>query len=287
MIQIIADALLESIEITALVILMMLLIEFVNVASHGHFFTGLNANRFTRVLFGAFMGLIPGCVGGFATVSLYSHRMLTFGALVAMMIASSGDEAFVMLAMFPGKALLLFGILFAIAIVVGLLVDLLPSKEEPPVCKQSYSLHESDMDDHHHSLRSILDKHFWKEHLWEHVIKGHALSIFLWTFGALLVIRLGMHYLDMETWVQNNMALVILLAALIGIIPDSGPHLIFVTMFAGGLVPFSVLLANSICQDGHSALPLLAHNKKDFIKAKLLNCIVALVAGYALYFFGL
>jgi hypothetical protein len=143
------------------------------------------------------------------------------------------------------------------------------------------------MDDHHHSLRSILDKHFWKEHLWEHVIKGHALSIFLWTFGALLVIRLGMHYLDMETWVQNNMALVILLAALIGIIPDSGPHLIFVTMFAGGLVPFSVLLANSICQDGHSALPLLAHNKKDFIKAKLLNCIVALVAGYALYFFGL
>ena len=287
MIHIIADALLESIEITALVILMMILIEFVNIASHGSFFTGLNASRFGRVLFGAALGLIPGCVGGFATVSLYSHRMLTFGALVAMMIASSGDEAFVMLAMFPGKALLLFGVLFVIAIAVGLIVDLLPAKGETPVCRQSYDLHESDMGDHHHSIRSILDRHFWKEHIWGHVIKGHALSIFCWTFGALLVIRLGMHYLDMESWVQNNLALVILLAALIGIIPDSGPHLIFVTMFASGLVPFSVLLANSICQDGHSALPLLAESKKSFVRAKLINCFVAVVAGYALYFFGL
>ncbi len=61
----------------------------------------------------------------------------------------------------------------------------------------------------------------------------------------------------------------------------------FVTLFAGGMVPFSVLLANSICQDGHSALPLLADNKAAFVNAKLINCVVAALAGYALYFFGL
>lgn len=284
MIHILADVLRESIMITVLVIAMMLLIEFVNVASHGRFFTRLNSSRFGRVLFGAVMGLIPGCVGGFATVSLYSHRMLTFGALVAMMIASSGDEAFVMLAMFPGKAMILFGVLFVIALAAGLLVDLLPSKDGKPACEVSYSLHESDMEEHRHNL---LDKHFWKEHLWNHVIKKHALSIFLWTFGALLVIRVGMQYLDLESWINDNMALVILMAVLVGIIPDSGPHLVFVTLFASGMVPFSVLLANSICQDGHSSLPLLAENKAGFVKAKVINCIVAAVAGYALYFFGL
>ena len=287
MIHILAEVLLDSIMITALVILMMLIIEFVNVSSHGRFFSRLNSSRFGRVLFGAVMGLVPGCVGGFATVSLYSHRMLSFGALVAMMIASSGDEAFVMLAMFPGKALLLFGVLFLIALAVGLLVDLLPAKGGKPACERSYSLHEADMEDHNHSHHSHFDRHFVKEHLWGHVIKGHALSIFLWTFGALLVIHLGMHYLDMESWVKGNIALVMLLAVLVGIIPDSGPHLIFVTMFASGLVPFSVLLANSISQDGHSSIPLLAENKKGFISAKLLNCAVAAVVGYALYFFGL
>ena len=286
MIHILAEVLLDSIMITALVILMMLIIEFVNVSSHGRFFSRLNSSRFGRVLFGAVMGLVPGCVGGFATVSLYSHRMLSFGALVAMMIASSGDEAFVMLAMFPGKALLLFGVLFLIALAVGLLVDLLPAKGGKPACERSYSLHEADMEDHNHSHHSHFDRHFFKEHLWGHVIKGHALSIFLWTFGALLVIHLGMHYFDMESWVKGNMALVMLLAVLVGIIPDSGPHLIFVTMFASGLVPFSVLLANSISQDGHSSIPLLAENKKGFISAKLLNCAVAAVVGYALYFCG-
>lgn len=287
MIHILAEVLWDSILITALVILMMLVIEFVNVASRGHFFSRLNSNRFTRVLFGAAMGMIPGCVGGFATVSLYSHGMISFGALVAMMIASSGDEAFVMLAMFPGKALLLFAILFVIAVAVGLLVDLKPAGNEKAVCKQSYGLHEDDLEEPGHIHHHILDRHFFKEHLWHHVIKEHALSIFCWTFGALLLIHLGMEYIDLESWMKENVALVILLAVLIGIIPDSGPHLIFVTMFASGLIPFSVLLASSISQDGHCALPLLAENKKGFLKAKLINCAVAAVAGYALYFFGI
>ena len=287
MIHILVEVLRESVMITALVILMMILIEFVNVASHGSFFTRLNSSRFGRVLFGSVMGLIPGCVGGFATVSLYSHRMLSFGALVAMMIASSGDEAFVMLAMFPGKALILFAVLFAVAIVVGMLVDLLPARDGKAPCELSYDLHESDMADHHHNIRSLLDRHFWKEHLWKHVIKGHALSIFLWTFGALLVIRVGMHYVDLEAWVKENMAIVLLLAVLVGIIPDSGPHLVFVTLFASGLVPFSVLLASSISQDGHSALPLLSENKKSFLFAKIVNCVVAAISGYTLYFFGI
>ncbi|MBR7027712.1 MAG: arsenic efflux protein [Bacteroidales bacterium] len=287
MIHILAEVLRDSILITLLVIVMMSLIEIVNVASHGHFFTRLNSNRFTRVLFGAAMGMIPGCVGGFATVSLYSHGMITFGALVAMMIASSGDEAFVMLAMFPGKALLLFAILFVIAVAVGLLVDLRPAGKEKSVCRQSYGLHEDDLEETGHGHHHILDRHFFKEHLWHHVIKEHALSVFCWTFGALLLIHIGMEYVDLEAWMKENLALVMLLAVLIGIIPDSGPHLIFVTMFASGLIPFSVLLASSISQDGHSALPLLAENRMGFVKAKLINCIVAAVAGYALYFFGI
>jgi len=34
----------------------------------------------------------PGCIGAFAVVSLYMHRMVTPSAVVAAMIATSGDE---------------------------------------------------------------------------------------------------------------------------------------------------------------------------------------------------
>jgi len=43
----------------------------------------------------------------FTVVSLHTHRMVGLPALVAVMIATSGDEAFVMFALFPDKALLL------------------------------------------------------------------------------------------------------------------------------------------------------------------------------------
>ena len=56
-------------------------------------------------------------------VSLYIHGMISFGALVGGMIATSGDEAFVMLTQFPTVALMLFGMLFAGGIVFAWVSD--------------------------------------------------------------------------------------------------------------------------------------------------------------------
>ncbi len=355
------DVLRNSVLITGLVMIMMLMIEFVNIHSHGKWFTRLHRNRFGQVVLGAGLGLIPGCMGGFAAVSMYSHKLLSFGALIAMMIASSGDEAFVMLAMIPKEALLLMAILFVVAILAGWLVDRFakPGKSmHNDGCDEGYQLHHEDegarekaekptlrnlrhasaerialllgvilfivalafgMLEHEHEHEEAVEavhthlnifdeywlnllfaivslvvvwfiattsEHIVKEHLWEHVIRKHFLSIFLWTLGALLVIQIGLHYFDIETLISNNIPWMILLAVLVGIIPESGPHLLFVTLFATGTVPFSVLLASSISQDGHASLPLLAESKRSFLKAKIINVIVAAIVGYLSYFIG-
>ena len=129
-------------------------------------------------------------------------------------------------------------------------------------------------------------EHIIKEHLWDHIIRKHFLSIFLWTFGALLLIEIGLHYFDIESWISTNILWMILFAVLVGIIPESGPHMLFVTLFASGVVPFSVLLASSISQDGHASLPLLAESKKSFVIAKVINALVAALCGYVCYFVG-
>ena len=345
------DILRNSILITGLVIVMMMMIEALNIESHGKFFSRLRKTRIGQVLFGATLGLIPGCIGGFATVSLYTHGLFSFGALVAMMIASSGDEAFVMLAMFPQKALVLFGMLFVIAVVTGVLTDFVGERlrkkgsatvQDQVCCDDGFEIHKhEDTEPHEHGKRhfgwkravlavglaafivalgfgflehdheeehaltiNLLSEtwmnvlfaclsvimlgviifasdHFIEEHLWHHVIRKHFLSIFLWTFGVLSAIAVLMHFIDISSWISGNTALMILLAVAVGIIPESGPHLIFVTLFAAGIVPFPVLLASSISQDGHASIPLLAESKSAFLKAKLLNCLVALVCGFA------
>lgn len=349
MLHLLIDILRNSILITGLVIIMMMMIESLNTESKGLIFKGLKNTRIGQVVIGALLGSIPGCMGGFATVSLYTHRMFSFGALVAMMIASSGDEAFMMIAMIPDKALVIFAILFVIAVIVGFIVDRIAGNRSKvnTDChnyeihdledkysagpgaghekKRSYGWkrismliglalfiaalasgnlgHEHGPECHHHHGINLLSEdwmniifaglsaillvvsvsssdHFVEEHLWDHIIRKHLLSIFLWTFGVLLVIGIGLEFVDISSWITSNTALMILLATVIGIIPESGPHLIFLTLYASGIVPLPVLLASSISQDGHASIPLLAESKKSFIWAKLINCAVALAVGY-------
>ena len=374
------EVLRNAVLITGLVLIMMLMIEYCNIGSHGSLFARLKSSGINQVLIGTLLGLVPGCIGGFAAVSLFTHKLLSFGALTAMMIASSGDEAFVMLATMPLKALLLFAILGALAIVTGLVCDRYLFKEQNfAFCPDGYEIHKEhdssiaspfrlssykdalrrpsrerllllagialfvvallsgfaghdhaghdhaghDHVAHQESLQEIIEErhlstftlhlldeewmnclfaimsivtllftatakeHFIKEHLWHHVIKRHLLSIFLWTLGGLAVCQIGVQYLNIEEWVSSNMIFVILLAVAVGIIPESGPHLVFVTLYLNGIVPFSVLLANSISQDGHTALPLLASSRKTFLKAKAVNIIIGAVVGILLYLSGL
>ena len=89
MLHLLIDILRNSILISGLVVVMMMMIESLNIESQGMFFKGLRKTRTGQVVIAALLGSIPGCMGGFATVSLYTHRRFSFVALVAMMIASS------------------------------------------------------------------------------------------------------------------------------------------------------------------------------------------------------
>ena len=288
------DILKESLIITAIVTAMMLLIEYLSYRTEGKLIPLLRRSKLGGVLSAAVLGVIPGCLGGYITVSMYSKRAFSFGALLAMMIATTGDEAFVMLAMYPVKALWIFLGLFALAIAVGLLAEFFdprrssdfsrpdgqslsrpdgqfgagPSANPVPESAATYS-HSEGKDLKHRMLHTL----------------GEALKIFAWAFGVLLVVQLASNYVDLETWISGNTALMIPLAVLVGLIPQSGPHMVFVTMFAQGLVPLPVLLANCLMQDGHAGLPLLAEDKRSFVRAKGIKCVMALAAGYVMLLF--
>ena len=82
------------------------------------------------------------------------------------------------------------------------------------------------------------------------------------------------------------MILIFLICALVGIIPESGPHMIFVMMFANGLIPFSILLTSSIVQDGHGMLPLFSYTVKDSVLIKMFNLLFGIVIGLPLFLLG-
>jgi hypothetical protein len=129
--------------------------------------------------------------------------------------------------------------------------------------------------------------HFLREHLWSHVLRQHVPRIFLWTLGALLATSVLTGSFEVASALRDSPWILLAVAALLGLVPESGPHLVFVTLFSQGAVPLSTLAASSVVQDGHGMLPLLAHSRADFLKVKGINLAFGLLAGGLLAAFRL
>jgi hypothetical protein len=258
------------------------------------------------------------------------------------MIAASGDEAFVMLALFPDRALVLFGVLFSYGLAVGWVVDKVLGTRlyGGACCASGLAVHEAEGEFFHPfrmppagiswsrdrlllaggliafatalglgvlagdapmwlrallvgvgvllaALVAVAPEHFVRDHLVRHIVREHGPQIFLWTLGALAVTDwVTQSGMGLETFIREHTALAVLVAVAVGVIPESGPHLVFATLYAGGVLPFSVLLASSAVQDGHGMLPLLAESRIEFLRVKAINVVAGLALGYAAMLLG-
>lgn len=353
----IMDVVVQTVLITFFVLSMLLLLEYLNVRTSGKSNSFVQRHPDLQIFISSLMGLMPGCVGSFAVVSMYTHNVVGFGALMANLIATTGEDGWLMLGMMPGKALLIFGVLFLLSVAVGYIVNFVynhnstlghgghfvlhPSHD----AASSHSLHGklSDnfrhlsvhrivlmaslvvflvlvfcgfLDDHHShgadepvhdeegfnlvsftfevlALLSLVvvatvNDHFLEDHLFHHVIGKHFVKICLFTFIALSVLFVLTNVWNVQGWVEQfshgQVYIFCLIAAIaVGLLPISGPHWIFVSLYLSGTMPLGALLANSIVQDGHGAMPLLAESKRDFLVVKGIKVIAALIAGLAVW----
>src|SRR3989339_532472 len=382
----ILDIFRDALMITSFVMVIMLILEYVNVKSKGNWSNFLKRSWILQLLFAGFLGATPGCLGSYAVVSLYTHNILNFSALLTAMIATFGDEALIIFSQNPETALKLTILLLSIGLAAGAIIKFTPLGKmlSKPIRDFHFQIHHDHAECHIHSKSSLINNfkkisfqraillfgllvfmfglisdhmnhnhsyfsstgimpkqencaehnhekivlkdnheqehicedhnqtannqenkeaihkhegidwikitsivgilialfiicivpdHFLEEHLWGHIIKKHFLKILLWSLGALIVIHLLLDNINILEWVKNNHFIILIIALLIGIIPESGPHIFFFSLYISGAVPFSILLANSIVQDGHGALPLLAESKKSFLILKLVKLI--------------
>jgi len=323
----------DTVTITGFLLAMMIAIEYLNVSVR-------NASRWRRFSTGwrqyavaAFLGALPGCLGPWAVVSLYSHGLMSLGAMVGAMAATSGDEAYVMLGLFPGTAVLLFAGLFMGGTLLGWLTDRLIShtrfaaevqcKELTIHSEESRVLWKPDepLRRSYTKLRTgialtfltlfgliaagvagpeewewmrvallvsigfalfviaTVPDHFLEEHLWHHVLRRHAPRIIAWTLAALIAAELIIPFLNLDSLGPAGLWTMLVAACLIGIIPESGPHLVFVSLYASGAIPLSILLASFLVQDGHGMLPLLAESRRAFLLTKAINVVAGFAVG--------
>lgn len=341
--NLILHSLSETIALTSIVIMLMMMIEIIHIHTKGNWIARMDKNPIGQILLSSLLGATPGCVGVFAVVSMYTHNIVGFGALLAACIASFGDEAFFLISQKPDTGLLTLCILWATGFLIGCGFHLFKPFQSTNDLHQMHHLvlhpephSDNEQPDNQNSANKyrlilviyvvcfilaivfgwigdteekgvhgedivfisvaaavlfalcLINGHFLKEHLWEHILKKHLLKLFLWTLGVMFFIGLLETHVDLLAFSQNISGKILLLglAVLIGFIPQSGPHLAIIQLFLAGIVPYSTLLANCFIQEGHGGIPLLAESPKTFLKLKGIKLILALIIGFAGIIFG-
>jgi hypothetical protein len=360
----------------------LLIIGFLNYKQSGKLVNALQKAKRIQPIFGALLGLTPGCGGAIFVMPLYLKGKVSFGTVIAALVATMGDSAFLLISSNPDKFLIVSSISFGAAIITGYIIDLLGidggfSK------KREKRLDELKMDSkeheklHHHEVAHVAHENgdeadvlfhhseekkrgwiyrfthgqfyiiFWafalvgfilgllmlfqvdvnndlfiknigkyigiggtfmclvyiivnrkvikKDELEEEEHKLDSLKetfihdavdvafVTTWVFIGYLVFNLLVFAVGGENvialWMMSAGIMTVIMGALIGLIPGSGPQIIFVALYGKGLVPFAALLANAISQDGDALFPLLAIDRKSSLTASLITTIPAIIIG--------
>ena len=346
----------NSLSITFFVLAMMLFIEYINVRTSGVFCAKIKKRGWWQVAMGVAFGVLPGCLGTYTVVTLFSHNLVSLGTLFATFVATMGDEAFMLFSLDVITALKITGILVVIGFLGGILIDLVRKQtiEEGEI--QHFEIHEHEDSHEEHEHTSILEnlrhasphralllfgvllifilsllgeighshdimpmdmhveehehhidwfsltfiiisllaafvicavsEHFLETHFWNHIIKKHFFKVLGWTTIIIAIIHIVDHWVVLQDIVTQYQWQILLIAILVGLIPESGPHIVFISLFLSGSIPFSILFANSLVQDGHGGLPLFAEAKRTFVFVKLLKFLLALLLGGCLLLLG-
>ncbi len=374
----------------------LLLFGYINYRSEGKLIRAIEERKKLQVIIGAFLGLTPGCGGAIMVMPLYLLGKVSFGTVVATLIATMGDAAFVILVYSPKLFIKVSLVSFIVAVTTGYLMDYFKigenlvervrSREELRNLHKAFEdepmefeldaengsmafMHigheEGDIVDmalhHEHSVQGNLHrfrhntgyKLFWMlivpgfilgvmdlmqvdldsglpiknltligavgtffsiiytiiskkvikdDNHAETESKMHSLKetlvhnaeetafVISWVFLAFLLYEVGLELMGGEevlvAFMSRSGFLVVLIAVLVGLIPGCGPQVLLATLYVTGVIPFSALIANAICNDGDALFPLLAINRRSAVWVSVYNLIPALIVGGGFYLFG-
>ena len=100
---------------------------------HGERIIGvLERHRLWGPAIGAVLGVSPGCAGAIMVMPLFARRSVSYGTVIAALVATMGDSSWVIMAVNPEMAGVVHGILFVTGLVTGYAVDLLRVRPAVP-----------------------------------------------------------------------------------------------------------------------------------------------------------
>ena len=105
--------------------------------------TFLHKHKKFDILIAAFLGVLPGCGGAIMVMTLYVRGAISFSAILATLVATMGDAAFLLIAAKPKAALIILPLTYLVAIITGYTAKCFEKSIAPAFTPRSITMEDS------------------------------------------------------------------------------------------------------------------------------------------------
>lgn len=276
--DIVLDALLDSLKVFPFLFLMYVLIEFLesrtNITKNKNILRGSLAP-----LLGAATGIVPQCGFSVMAAKLYDKKIIRTGTVLAVFLATS-DEALIILLSSGSSAVAvmpLIAVKFAVAVGVGYLFNALLRRERLSELAEGEEVHGTPCG-HDHVEDGKLRRYLLHPLL-------HSLEIFAYILIVNLAFGFAMHYAEgaITSFLQGGYWFQPLIAGLVGLIPNCASSVLVTQSYVLGALSFGGMVAG-LCANAGLGFVILFKNVREWKRNLALLAIlyaVSVAVGYA------
>ena len=282
MIDILEDAIIDTIKLLPFLFITYLIMEYIEHKMSEHSKNTIKKSGKLGPLIGGIVGVIPQCGFSASATNLYAGRVISLGTLIAVYLSTS-DE---MLPIFISEAVPLSTIIkillikLAIGIVAGFAIDFairLKNKNKEDANKIEHIC------EHEHC-------HCNENGILKSAIK-HTLNILLYIFIITLVINALVEFVGEENisnFIGNHTILGPVFASLVGLIPNCAASVIITNLYIENIINGASLIAGLLTGAGVGLIVLFRMNKnlKENIMIVSLLYGIGVISGIILQFTG-
>lgn len=273
MIDILLDAIIDTIKLLPFLFITYLIMEYIEHKTKNKTKEIVTKSGKYGPLIGSIVGIFPQCGFSVSATNLYAARVITLGTLIAVYLSTS-DE---MLPIFLSESvpintiLMILGIKFIVGMIAGFVIDLLIRLKDKEIEKEK--IIDICQKEHCHCEHGIIKS----------TIK-HTLNIFIFILLVTIVINLVIYLIGEETIsnvLQNQPILGPLIAGIIGLIPNCASSVILTQMYLENVISLATLISGLLVGAGVGLVVLFKMNKglKENIKIVVLLYSIGVIVG--------
>ena len=268
LIDVIKDTIVDSARIFPFLFLTYLLMEYLEHRAKDKTVHALKKAGPFGPIVGAVAGLVPQCGFSAAATSLYAGRIISLGTLMAVYLSTSDEMLPVLISAqaSPKTIGMILGIKVVTGMVAGIIIDAVGRFGQKK--DTEYHIHEMCESEHCHCENGIFKSALI-----------HSGKVILFIFILSLFVNYFMQYIGVSgiQYVTIGQSYgVIVLASLIGLIPNCAVSVALTQLYVGGMLGEGALIAGLLVGAGIGLMVLIRVNKKLSENIKIIGLLWAI-----------